>query len=477
MKKLIKKSLIALSFITMLGSCSSDFLDLVPKGMNTLSELDDIELLLNMNEAGGVWTNDILVMDNDVLNYPYSNEYYINYGPTALEYGWNSWDEDFKREGLMKTTPYYTTLYSAIARMNIVVSRCNSVSGNAEKKQQLISEAKVRRAYFYFLLANIFCKGYVSDEEAKTTQGIPYTMEFNVTDPNPQVSLYTIYEAIKSDLADDVIAALPDEGKNMMRAGKSFAYAVRSLVDLYTHEYDKAVTDANACLAINGNIKDYAEFEGAVPNWHYYDKENIYVMYYLYTMMSHIYTSQVMDDFEEGCYLVDYAKNSDGGPFFDEDYVEALLTDKGSHHEGAAYAHFADANSKDPQFNESGLRVPQIVMVKAEAQARSGKYKDAMKTLNDLRKLRVHPSAYKELTATTEAEAMKHIMPYVITENIFTCWTFFTRKRWNTIPAYMKNYTRKLGDKTYTLTPESQYWVVPFGQDVTDYNTSIKQNY
>lgn len=477
MKKLIKKSLIALSYITMLGSCSDDFLDLVPKGMNTLATIDDIELLLNNTESGGLWTDNLLVMDNDILNYPYSNEYYINAGPTALEYGWNSWDESFKREGLMNATPYYSSFYSAIARMNTVIASCNKTSGDATKKAQLIAEAKVRRAYFYFLLANVFCKGYTNAEEAKNTQGIPFPLEFNVTDENPQVSLATVYEGIKADLSDDVIAALPAEGKNQMRAGKSFAYAVRSLVDLYTHQYEKAVTDADACLTINNNIKDYAEFNGTVPQWHYYEKENIFVMYYLYTLMTHIYTSQVMQDFEPGNYLKDYAKNSDGGPFFDEDYVETLLTDKGAHHEGAAAARFGLANNKDPQFNDSGLRVPQIVMVKAEAQALSGKYKDAMKTLNDLRKLRVHPDYYKDLTANTEAEAMSHIMPYVITENLFTGWTFFTRKRWNTMPAYKKNYTRKLGDKTYTLTPESQYWVVPFAQDVTDYNSTVKQNY
>lgn len=476
----IKFSIAAILCAGMLGSCSNDFLEIVPKGKNTLSTLDDTELLLNVSETGGYWTQDILVMDNDIVDFPYSNAYYIDLGNTNINYGQNSWDETFKREGLMKSTSYYSTFYSIIARMNTVINNCENVSGSETKKAQLISEAKVRKAFIYFLLVNIFSKGYTNAEEAKNMGGIPYTDEINLSEENPQLSLAEIYEKIQENLTDDVIANLPDEGENVTRGGKSFAYAVRALVNLYTHNYAQAAKDADACLAINGNIKDYKEFVDKNPTWHYYDKENIYMMYYSYAGQTHIYTPQFMKNYEKGCYLTDYAKNYNlDGPFFEYD-ISSFIKDEGvTDLTGCAYASktIPTLGSKDPQFNDTGLRVPQIVVVKAEALALSGNISEAMNTLNSLRKLRVHPDYYTDKTATTEKEAMSYIMPYVLTENAFTCWTFFTRKRWNTLNDYKCNYTRVIGGKTYTMTPESQYWVMPFGQDITDYRTDIKQNY
>lgn len=134
-------------------------------------------------------------------------------------------------------------------------------------------------------------------------------------------------------------------------------------------------------------------------------------------------------------------------------------------------------NGTEYVYNSSGMRVEDMILVKAECQAREKDIEGAMNTLNDLRRYRVHPDAYQLLEAETETEAMEYIIRAALIEHLFTYTNFFDLKRWNTEDVYKRNITRTVNGVTYTLVPDSPYWVIPFPTDATQYNSSLTQNF
>ena len=100
-----------------------------------------------------------------------------------------------------------------------------------------------------------------------------------------------------------------------------------------------------------------------------------------------------------------------------------------------------------------------------------------MTTLNDLRRLRIHPDDYRELEAATEVEAMKYIIRTSRIEYLFTYNNFFNLKRWNTEANYKQDITRTVNGVTYTLKPGSSYWVMPFPAQATQFNPTLTQNF
>jgi hypothetical protein len=125
--------------------------------------------------------------------------------------------------------------------------------------------------------------------------------------------------------------------------------------------------------------------------------------------------------------------------------------------------------------NTAGLSVADMYLVKAECFARTQKMNEAMDVLNYIRQRRIFP--YQPLTATTEAQAMSHIMKTARVEHLFTYKNFVDLKRWNTEEAYKQTIKKTISGVTYQLKPESTLWIFPFPQSATNYNQSLTQNY
>lgn len=446
--------------LPLLNGCS-DFLDVVPKGKNTLNSLEDLETLLNDDYAGGwgIFSEDLLLITNEL--YPAkSPAFYISEGK-GLTYGYMTYDESVDRESLTETNGFYSQTYQKIATYNVLISKINDVSGDNTRKQALVAEAKALRAWSHWLLVNIFAKAY-TPATANTEGGIPYVTDVNFDSKNEKLTLETVYRKLLEDLSDDIIGQLPDDPVNIQRVGKAFGYAVRAKIYLSMHNYTKALENAEKSLSFNNKIEDRRGFIGSTPVRTKEAEDNIFYApgSYSYPVWN-VISAEWAELYEPGDIMWKYTDLYEDAS--ETQGIDGCYTWKN----GTKYI-----------CNSVGIRTEEMILIKAECLARNNSTpEEAMKTLNDLRKYRIHPDVFRELEARDREEAMKHIINVSRIENLFTYNNFFNLKRWNTEEQYKRDITRTVNGKTYTLKPDSPYWVMPFPSQATLYNSSLTQNF
>ncbi len=133
----------------------------------------------------------------------------------------------------------------------------------------------------------------------------------------------------------------------------------------------------------------------------------------------------------------------------------------------------------DSKWNTFGLKTSQMRLILAECELLKGNIDNAMEQLDMIRINRIIPEKYVSLkgTVTSREEAVRHLKQTSHGENIYTYFNFVTRKRWNRMDDFKETLTRTVGDKTFTLSPESDMWIFPFPQNVISLNPSLQQNY
>ncbi|MBQ5654567.1 MAG: RagB/SusD family nutrient uptake outer membrane protein, partial [Alistipes sp.] len=125
---------------------------------------------------------------------------------------------------------------------------------------------------------------------------------------------------------------------------------------------------------------------------------------------------------------------------------------------------------------DAGPSVAEMMLIKAECQARAGEYADAMKTIAPLRKARIATEAYTELTASSKDDAIKKVLQERRRELLMSMrWYDLKRLNANDYAADDVTVTREFyefnpaagtvlmdkGVKTYTLEPNSRHYAIP----------------
>ncbi len=225
----MKKIFAILTTCLLLASCAQ-FTELQPKGMNLLSTVDELELLLNAELEGP--TSDMKRMCGDMISYAnIPNELA---SPTPSRYTiMLTWDES-KIETFNDLTASdgdYTSMYGFIGRVaNPILSRIADATGDETKKNQLRAEAYTLRAWAMYILVNKFAAAY-NPSTAANTPGIPMLLEdWDISEPTEIATVAAVYDQIIAD-CDAAIAlnALPLNNINRMRMSKACPYAVKAM--------------------------------------------------------------------------------------------------------------------------------------------------------------------------------------------------------------------------------------------------------
>lgn len=455
----MKKLYIGLILVSLLLGACDGFLDVVPKGKNTLNSLEDLETLLNDDFAQnwGIY-DDLLLITNEM--YPAKTPaFYINEGK-GLIYGYMTYDESVDRVSLTDGNRLYSQTYQKITTYNVLISKIDNVPGGAVRKQRLVAEAKTLRAWCHWILVNVFAQAY-TPAQAASLGGIPYVRDVNFEKKNEKLSLEKVYERLLEDLSEENLKLLPDQSQNIQRVGKAFGYAVKAKVLLSMQNYPEALRAARKSLAFNGKMEDRRAYIGSTPVKDKEAENNLLFAPGTYQApVWNVISAEWAELYEPG----------DVMRWYTDLYEDASAT------QGIPGC-YTWKNGTKYIYNSSGIRVEDMILVKAECQARGNDVPGAMTTLNDLRRLRIHPDDYRELEAATEVEAMKYIIRASRVEYLFTYNNFFNLKRWNTEINYKQGITRTVNGVTYTLKPGSSYWVMPFPAQATQFNPTLTQNF
>lgn len=465
MKKIILTAVAALGLVA--SSCD-DQLDIVPKGKTTLDNLADLELLLNQEYVcGNSPLADIGMVCND--GFPaFSSIPNLLASANSLNYAYASFNENVDRAVLTESDTRYNDMYKYIYYSNVVIDKADDATGDDQTRTRIVAEAKLKRAYFHYILVNIYARQY-DEATATETGGVPYVDYLNMEVNKDKNTVAEVYAGILRDCDEGVIACVPDYDQDVCRADKAFGYAVRAKTFMQMKRYDEAADCAAKALRYNNNLEDRSTVAQTMSWDLTKDSRNNY-LYVLggvpvnltYTCMS----KELAQLFSEDDFIRKYELDWGGGPTWGDAEVEY------GYPGGLIYTSFGGL------FNNCGIRTEDMYYILAETNIRGGNVDTGLDYMDKVRTRRIDGYTPLKGTGLSKAEAMKEMQAAKRIEFYGSYNNFFDRKRWNSEAEYRENITRDLGDYgTFTITPDSPLWVMPFPSSATRYNPTLTQNY
>lgn len=490
MKKIIYS---LLAGAMMLASCS-DFTELQPKGKNLLSTTNDLELLMNFYCSGDTYEDntptidDIRALGGSVL---YATEQVgpaLNLEPrpkNAYLWGFMDSEEDITRLELLTTSDkYYEGIYSWIGTIaNPVLSQLSMTEGPAAKKAALKAEALTLRAYAHLLILQKYAKAY-NTATAANDPAIVYLRETDdIQTPQPKKTVQEAYELALEDINAAIATnAMPEVAPNAVRFNKAAMYAVKAHICMNMAKYDEAKEAAKLALAENNYLYDYYANMQELP----YSTGGTYKISTIDCLENPENYNNIVD-FSLFCFVepdaMKYMESGYAVAYLFENYYKNMFGPMlypmliGQISDLGAYGWHLGF-SPNYHINNSGLTSPFMHLYMAECEVRANHIDAGMEWLDKLRAKRLDPATYAPLkgNVTTKADAIEYIKKTSFGENVWTCWNFMQRKRWNVEAEWETTLTRTIAGKTYTLSPKSDLWVFPFPNNVRGKNANLTSN-
>lgn len=374
----------------------------------------------------------------------------------------------------------YANCYTYILRSNIVISLIDQSLGNDELKKVAKAEAKILRAWDHFILVNTYAKAY-NPATASTDGGIAIMDAYNLEAVPQKSSVEEVYQFIIRDI-EEALPDLLEEPSSVYHPSKAFGYALASRVYLFHRDWEKAKHAAEEALKLKNDLIDYVALEengGPLEDNTYAKGGNPEVLNYAY-MGSY-------SDNPTYCYgmispeLVQLFGNNDTrfNMFFLTTGNSPYYFDEGS---GAALCNSKITYSKF-QYMAVGMRTAEVYLILAEAKARLNDLAGAMESLCALRVKRINGEEATPSMPATKEEMVKLIIDERRKELLFGFSRFWDLKRLNTEPEYAKTQTRvfplvstDVPQQTYTLSPDSRLYVIPFPKDARTKNPNLTLN-
>ena len=472
MKNIVK--VICLTILMVSSSCNrEEWLDIKPRGLVIPSTVNDYRLLLDQVDKGGqfpqgtkrispgfgeCYSNTDYMSDDFVI----TDGTFNNFGQTDInKYTWsdnvyqaNEEDGDWQQ------------LYGQIYPANIVIEEVMEASnGSVAEKLELLAEAKMHRAFCYFALVNMYGLHY-NPTTSSTDLAVPLRLDSRLEDVDlSRVSVQEIYDLMINDVtsaAVDLPSMNEATGPLKHRPTKLSAYAFLARLHLYMGNYEAALDAASNALAIYDHVNDYNEndiYFGLVllfdePED---DRQLIWQKASRETFSLLVASDELFNLYEDN----DLRKLA---------YTEIAVL-FGIPEPGSAMA---------PQYFNSyrglGFTVPEILLIRAESNARLGNTAAAVNDLNTLRVKRYATGTYTNIASTDPVEVLNWVKDERRRELAGNGLRFFDLKRYNVFDNANISLTRNLNGQTYTLSAGGKNWAVPIAQKYLLENPEIGEN-
>ena len=499
MKK-IYIAFIALAALS-LSSCTK-FLDVKPAG-KLIPETGDVssydKLLNNTNTISYIFSNN---NGTSSLNYLCDD---IQLSDIQADYAWYNGHPNidcyfafiFKRPySNPSTQDYYWNwgTYRATQYFNACIDGVNSVktAETASEAAQTIAEATVARAWSYFTASLAYGPVYKpkGDNSAKV---LPYRTSSNVTSTMEDLStLQQIYDRVLSDIHTS-LPNIPDRVPSNTRFGKVQTYAFLAYYHLFTAHYDSVAFYADKALTMA------AAQAGGMENLFYDMNQFSWADAKVATNPDARYTSTINTTqgtdpvsatyMRENCLYRDCPTGGRYQCYPSEEYkalfdastdlrceyflfeypgykttVNKVVYDDGR--QVQSYQDFAFSTT-------AGYSYPEILLMRAEGEARTGNTAAALKDLNYLRKFR-HKTGTPDLNISGADNIMNEIANERRRELPLASYKRFADlKRYTNDagkPWSKTSITHVVKGTSYTQNIDSQYFVLPISNDVLRWN-------
>lgn len=418
-----------------LTACNK-FLDKKPdKTTVVISKLDDVQRLLdysdNMN-LGAVPGLLELVAD----------DYYVTdadlESAAALERGCYLWDAGSWHEAAWVGS-YQRVVYYA----NLALDQLPSVKikeNERVRSQELNAAALFYRAWAFYGIAQLYSPVYAEANYSKP--GIVLRTSAAIMDRSIRGSVKETYDKITGDLLQ-AAAALPEVSIVSTRPTKAAAYGALARVYLSMRDYKAAGRFADSCLHRNSQLIDYNSLDSnLLAPFERFNKETVFFSTLSLDMLismpyaktdSMLVQSYAPDDLRRGMY---FTPNGDGSMQFSGSY------------EGGTWV---------TPFN--GIATDEMMLIKAESEARAGNTQSALNWLDKLLEKRFTTGKYTPQTAGNATEALKLVLEERRKELVFRGLRWMDLRRLNEEGAGIalkrlfksQEYSLPAGDARWTM--------------------------
>lgn len=502
----LKLSYLLLPGVLLLGACQ-DFLDVKPVGKLIPKDVEEFENLLNNTN-----TMDYLFMDNNrgcllamlgdnmeisenVANYQYTASY-VNV-PCYAAYAFNQPYEN------PQNASYYweSSIYEPAGIFNNVIEGVNNVRtpASAMLADQLVAQAKVGRAWCYLVGSMVFGPVYdpAGANDAKT---ITYRESADPTAPNPPLSTTAeVFSKVKADL-EDALEHLPTNVGNPTRANLAAGQALMAYYYMFTRDFGKmyeyadmawssAVSaaggeqnmfyDYNKCYyeenpsaspSPGTDVEISLDFKGQDDNiGKSYGLENLF---YRITPSEGTYSTGYPS--EEFLALFDQDKDMRYRFFALKGLGYKVVNQGTTYDDGIRVMYY---RTKKVNMSE-GITFPELILMRAEAAARTSNLTQALSDLNTLRKYRYDNTQGSTDLPNGSALNQDQLLEEVLKERrremplgSFQRMLDLKRLSLDTGKPWSKTtIVHKVGSKEYSADVDSKYFILPIPNNIIKYN-------
>ncbi|SHM47493.1 SusD family protein [Chitinophaga jiangningensis] len=157
----------------------------------------------------------------------------------------------------------WSTYYKLLLGANVAIQSLDGSQGDLKDKIQFKGEAFAARAFYHFMLVNLFAMPY---NDSTTTpdklQGIPLRLDANLSDDSPQrSSVKAVYDQVIADL-DSSIQLLEQQKLKLPTFRMSYlgAELLASRVNLYMEKWNKVIEHASVVINRHPQLQDFTQW-------------------------------------------------------------------------------------------------------------------------------------------------------------------------------------------------------------------------
>lgn len=342
---------------------------------------------------------------------------------------------------------YYRMVYYA----NVALEGCEKIKPESKAElislQNVLGSALFFRSWAFYHLAQLYAKQY-DETTASSTLGIPLRLTSDIHQETKRSSLAAMYDRVIDDLLI-AIEYLPELPEVQTRPSKLAVLGLLSRIFLQMGDYNQALRYAERGLAIKKELINYGEIDSTVRYpFPLFNKEVVF--YQTMTSGSFYIDAQLYSLYEDYDYRKSLFFNPEG------DFFEF----RGSYSNSRTF--FA------------GLAVDELYLIKAECLARLGRLDEAIETLRYLIDHRYNINAgYPTLNHSVILNEILHQRRLQL---VYRGLRWMDLRRLNLEPDRQVILTREVGEKIYTLPPNSSKYIFAIPDDVIDNNPNLPQN-
>lgn len=431
-----------LLWITALISCDKEFLEakpdlalVVPHTVKNLQAILDNTAIINNNTPylGELSAGDNFIQPNRYQTIQVHERNAFIWAKEVYETSVvNDWDWSYRR-----------VFYANQALEGLV--RLPEKEKTGPDYELVKGSALFFRAWAFNHLAQEFCKPYIPSS-ASSDPGIPLRLESNINIRTTRATVKETYDQIIGD-AKLALRYLPATVQVKTRPSRQAVYALLSTTFLQMEDYQNAKLYADSCLALGADLTNYNTVKPAGAfTFKQFSPE---VIFHSYILHGHGFNVANLDVSKE--LYQQYGANDLRKTLFFKDN-QGIVNYIGSY--SGAREFF------------SGFAVDEMYLIEAECLARSSNRVEALKYLNTLLAARWKSGTFTPLTASSDEEALKHVLAERRKELIFRGRRWSDLRRLNRDPRFAVTLSRTVGATTYTLAPNSPLYVLPIPHDV-----------